>query len=64
MDLLIKYLSTLNDLSMALLGIFLGLLCILMLYIFYLACIFWWEYWGQWMFNRIVIVSKKPRRGK
>lgn len=36
--------------------IFLGVAFAIMIYLSYLL---WWEHWGQWMFNRIIIVDKK-----
>ena len=35
--------------------IFLGMAFPIMIYLIYLI---WWENWGQWMFNRIIIKKK------
>lgn len=36
--------------------IFLGIAFIIIAFLSYLI---WWENWGQWMFNRIIIKSEK-----
>lgn len=39
--------------------IFLGVAFVIIIFLSYLL---WWENWGQWMFNRIIIVNKRLRK--
>jgi hypothetical protein len=36
-----------------------GFLIIAFIIIIFLAGLLWWEYWGQFMFNRIIISRRK-----
>lgn len=45
MDLILRYFSIPSL-------IFLGIAFVIIIFLSYLL---WWEYWGQWMFNRIII---------
>jgi len=52
MNLILKYFSIPSL-------IFLGIAFIIIAFLSYLI---WWEYWGQFMFNRIIIKNEKYKQ--